>query len=77
MSARINLSSRRELERIAGLLKSWPRYYLLVVGHARAEGDPAANLQLAQKRAEAAVTELLSHGITKARVGEESPDFRR
>jgi len=66
--ARINISSRRELKRIAGLLKSWPRYYLIVVGHTRAEGDQEANRRLARERGEAAAQALVSEGISKQRI---------
>jgi ABC-type nitrate/sulfonate/bicarbonate transport system substrate-binding protein len=67
-TARINVQSERELARLAGLLKSLPAYYLLVVGHARAEGDPEANRKLAGSRADAALKYLVSQGLERNRV---------
>jgi ABC-type nitrate/sulfonate/bicarbonate transport system substrate-binding protein/outer membrane protein OmpA-like peptidoglycan-associated protein len=67
-TARINLQSQRELARLARLLESWPQYYLLVVGHARAEGDPEANMRLAMDRANAATAFLAAEGISENRI---------
>jgi len=67
-TARLNVNSRRELDQLAEHLRSWPTYYLIVVGHARAEGDAAANVELAAKRAEAAAEYLASRGIGEGRV---------
>lgn len=65
---RLNLQSTRYLDELCGKLPTWPRYYLRVTGHARAEGDPAANRRLAQDRASATVEYILSKGIDKNRV---------
>ena len=67
-TARINLQSRRELEALARHLATWPKYYLVVVGHARAEGDPTANLRLAEERSVAARDCLVSKGVPKERL---------
>ena len=67
-TARLNVNSQRELDELAGHLGSWPSYYLVVVGHARAEGDADANTALAQKRAEAAAEYLVSRGIEGNRI---------
>ena len=53
-NARILPGSKRALAGIASNLKSFPQYYLRVVGHTRKEGDPAANKILASQRSEAA-----------------------
>jgi len=66
--ARINIQSKRDLDALAKRLKTYPKYYLLVEGHARAEGDMAANRRLAKERAEAAVNYLLSKNISENRV---------
>jgi len=71
-TARINLQSQRELARLANLLKSLPRYYLAVIGHARAEGDPEANRKLARERAEEAVKILVAEGLAPSRVRAEA-----
>jgi len=67
-AARVNIQSRRDLDELARNLAAWPQYYLVVVGHARAQGDPEANLRLARERAEAAAQYLLSAGVHENRI---------
>lgn len=67
-TARLNIQSQRELDELVEHLKSWPNYYLRVVGHARAEGDADANVALAGQRAEAAVRHLISRGVSENRI---------
>jgi ABC-type nitrate/sulfonate/bicarbonate transport system substrate-binding protein len=67
-TSRINIQSQRDLESLASKLKSMPQYYLMIVGHARAEGDPEANKRLARQRAEAANSQLLAAGVEKKRI---------
>lgn len=67
-TARLNVRSERELTRLAGILSSWPSYYLVVTGHARADGDPEANRKLALERAEAAANFLKTQGLAAQRV---------
>jgi len=67
-NARLSLGGRRGLEALAGTLRSFPQYYVWVIGHARAEGDPEANLALAQSRAKAAADYLVSQGIPPQRL---------
>jgi hypothetical protein len=67
-TARMNIQSERELNELVNHLKAWPNYYLVVKGHARAEGDAQANLELARERAQAAAERLLSLGISANRV---------
>ncbi len=67
-NARILPGSKRALADIASNLKSFPQYYLRVVGHTRKEGDPAANKVLATQRAEAAANALKQHGIKSHRI---------
>ncbi len=57
----MNFQSQRDLQELAEKIKSWPQYYLLVVGHARKEGDVALNKQLAGRRAEAVRDFLVSN----------------
>lgn len=67
-NARILPGSQRALANIASNLKSFPQYYLRVVGHTRKEGDPAANKILATQRAEAAAKALRQLGIKSHRI---------
>jgi len=67
-SANINEQSQRDLEELAKRLQSYPRFYLRVIGHARPEGDPEANRQLAQARAEAAAQFLVTQGVNNNRI---------
>jgi hypothetical protein len=71
-SARISVSSQRELAVLAKRLQSFPQFYLRVVGHTRAEGDPDANRRLAQARADAAADSLRGQGIAAARIKTEA-----
>lgn len=50
--ATIGIQNQRDLDELSDKLKSWQGYYLLIVGHARKEGDQQLNKQLAQERAE-------------------------
>ena len=71
-SASLSLDSERELQDLARRLKTFPRFYLRVIGHARAEGDPEANRALAQSRAEAAASNLISQGVPANRLRTET-----
>lgn len=71
-SADLSLDSERELQDLARRLKTFPRFYLRVIGHARAEGDPEANRLLAQSRAEAATNYLISQGVSPQRLRTET-----
>jgi len=66
--ARLNVQSKRELAALAERLNSMPGYYVLVVGHARAEGDASANQQLASDRASAAADALRQGGVHANRI---------
>jgi outer membrane protein OmpA-like peptidoglycan-associated protein/ABC-type nitrate/sulfonate/bicarbonate transport system substrate-binding protein len=71
-SAILSLDSERELQEVARRLKTFPRFYLRVIGNARAEGDPDANRLLAQGRAEAAASYLISQGVPAQRLRTET-----
>jgi ABC-type nitrate/sulfonate/bicarbonate transport system substrate-binding protein/outer membrane protein OmpA-like peptidoglycan-associated protein len=71
-SADLNIDGERELQDLARRLKTFPRFYLSVVGHARAEGDPEANRLLAQSRAETAANYLIGQGIPSQRLHTET-----
>jgi outer membrane protein OmpA-like peptidoglycan-associated protein len=67
-TARLNIQSERDLDKLARSLQSFPGYYLKVIGHTRPEGDPAANMKLAAERAGAAMDRLVSAGIDASRI---------
>ena len=71
-SASLNLDSERELQDLARRLKTFPRFYVRVIGHARAEGDPDANRALAASRAEAAESYLITQGVSAPRLRTET-----
>lgn len=71
-TARINIGSSRDLDKLARQLASFPHYYLRVVGHTRAEGDLDANMKLARERAEAAYSHLVSAGVSPSRIRAEA-----
>lgn len=67
-NSRLNVQSKRDLERMARRLHSLPNFYLTVIGHTRTEGDVEANRLLADQRASAARDYLVAHGISKSRI---------
>ena len=71
-SANISVTSERELQALAKRLGTFPSYYLRVIGHARAEGDPEANRILAQNRAESVARFLESQGLSANRIRTEA-----
>ncbi|MBN2505458.1 MAG: OmpA family protein [Verrucomicrobia bacterium] len=71
-SATLSEQSRRDLVNLARRLDSFPQFYLRVIGHARAEGDPEANRQLARARAEAAAQCLRAQGLPQERLHAET-----
>ncbi|MBI4143004.1 OmpA family protein, partial [Candidatus Uhrbacteria bacterium] len=54
--------SRGDLDALAQNLGQWSQFYVRIVGHARAEGDAAANAALARDRATAVVQYLAAQG---------------
>lgn len=71
-TARINIGSARDLDKLARQLASFPQYYLRVVGHTRAEGDRDANMKLARERARAAYKHLVDAGVSPSRIQAEA-----
>ena len=64
----MGVQGKRDLAELAGVLRSFPRYYLAVVGHARADGDPDENMALARARAKAAADFLGAQGVSPDRI---------
>lgn len=71
-NAVLSVDSERELDELAKRIKSWPQYYVKIVGHARAEGDAKANLRLSKQRAEAARDYLVDLGVQEDRLRAEA-----
>ena len=67
-TARINVQSQRELDKLARTMKSLPTYYLIVTGNARADGDQDANIRLAEERASTAAKTLSELGLELKRI---------
>ena len=47
------LEGKQELDRVAAMLRHYPRFRVLVKGHSGLRGEPAANRLLSQERADA------------------------
>jgi outer membrane protein OmpA-like peptidoglycan-associated protein/ABC-type nitrate/sulfonate/bicarbonate transport system substrate-binding protein len=67
-TAELTAHSKRVLGHLVETLKTWPRYYLEVRGHARPEGDPEANRLLAEQRARAAAEFLAAQAVPRPRL---------
>jgi outer membrane protein OmpA-like peptidoglycan-associated protein/ABC-type nitrate/sulfonate/bicarbonate transport system substrate-binding protein len=66
--AMITIDGQVALDELAGNLKSWPGYYLKVVGYPSSKGDRQANRELALARANGVVEYLISGGVSESRV---------
>jgi len=60
--------SRTELDRLVEFLRQDPSLRVEVAGHTDNVGTPAANLTLSQRRAQAVLAYLSSHGVPAARL---------
>jgi outer membrane protein OmpA-like peptidoglycan-associated protein len=60
--------SRTELDRISAFMKANPSVRIEIAGHTDDKGDPAANLLLSQKRAQAVVAYLTKAGVEPGRM---------
>ena len=49
----LTLEGKQELDRVAAMLRHYPRFRVLVKGHSGLRGDPGANRVLSQERADA------------------------
>ncbi len=71
-SSQLSEQGERDLQDLVKRLKSFPQFYVRVIGQARAEGDLEANRQLAQARAEAAAQYLIAQGLASHRLKTEA-----
>jgi outer membrane protein OmpA-like peptidoglycan-associated protein len=77
-SAVLESGSQEQLSNVAAILKAYPAASLKIGGYTDNTGDPAANRQLSQERAEAVRDELIGMGIDASRLtaegyGEQHP----
>jgi len=66
--SKLTIQGERDVKKLIRHLRAWPTYYIKVVGHARAEGDPAANRALALQRAQVVADRIVRGGISENRV---------
>ncbi|MDA7645055.1 OmpA family protein [bacterium] len=77
-SSRVSITSKRDLTEVAKKLKTFPEFYVRLIGQTRAEGDPDANRLLAEQRAGAVAKRLIDDGIGEQRIRiEAAPSVER
>jgi len=64
----ITAASFVNLDILAGILLEYPEASALIEGHTDNVGDPAANLELSQKRADAVMAYLINKGVKPSRL---------
>jgi len=67
-SAQLRASARNDLSSLAQNLQDYPNTDLVIVGHTDAVGSDDYNLELSQRRAEAARSHLIADGVSPSRV---------
>ena len=77
-SATLQPASQDQLTNIAGILKAYPQVKIRIGGYTDNTGDPAANLQLSQQRADSVMAQLTQLGVDPSRMsakgyGQEDP----
>ena len=76
--ATLQPASQEQLTNIADILKAYPQVKIRIGGYTDNTGDPAANLQLSQQRADNVMAELTRLGVDPSRMnakgyGDENP----
>jgi len=76
--ATLQPASQEQLTNIAVILKAYPQVKVRIGGYTDNTGDPAANLQLSQQRADNVMAELTRLGVAPSRMsaqgyGQENP----
>jgi len=76
--ATLQPASQEQLTNIADILKAYPQVKIRIGGYTDNTGDPAANLQLSQQRADNVMAELTRLGVAPSRMsaqgyGQENP----
>jgi outer membrane protein OmpA-like peptidoglycan-associated protein len=77
-SATLQPASQEQLSNVAAILKAYPQVKIRLGGYTDNTGDPAANLQLSDQRANNVMAELTRQGVDPSRVsakgyGQENP----
>jgi len=67
-AATLQPASEEQLTNIAAILKAYPQVKIRIGGYTDNTGDPAANLQLSEQRADNVMAELVRLGIDPARM---------
>jgi outer membrane protein OmpA-like peptidoglycan-associated protein len=67
-SATLQPASQEQLGNIAEILKAYPQVKIRIGGYTDNSGDPAANLQLSQQRADNVMTQLTQLGVDPSRM---------
>src|SRR6516162_1175664 len=67
-SATLQPASQEQLTNIAGILKAYPQVKIRIGGYTDNTGDPAANLQLSQQRADSVMAQLTQLGVDPSRI---------
>ncbi|MBT8399878.1 MAG: OmpA family protein [Rhodothermia bacterium] len=67
-SAEIKPDAKENLSRLAASLQEYPNTDLMIVGHTDATGPEDYNLELSERRADAAMAVLITNGVAPARV---------
>lgn len=62
-SAVLDQNSKAILDQVAGTMKHFPTYYLLIEGHTDSDGSRASNLKLSQDRCDSVKSYLVSRGF--------------
>jgi outer membrane protein OmpA-like peptidoglycan-associated protein len=67
-SATLQPASQEQLTNIADILKAYPQVKINIGGYTDNTGDPAANLQLSQQRADSVMAQLTQLGVDPSRM---------
>jgi outer membrane protein OmpA-like peptidoglycan-associated protein len=67
-SATLQPASQEQLTNIAEILKAYPQVKIDIGGYTDNTGDPAANLQLSQQRADSVMAQLTQLGVDPSRM---------
>ena len=67
-SATLQPASQDQLTNIAEILKAYPQVKITIGGYTDNTGDPAANLQLSQQRADSVMAQLTQLGVDPSRM---------
>jgi outer membrane protein OmpA-like peptidoglycan-associated protein len=66
--ATLQPASQEQLTNIAAILKAYPQVKVKIGGYTDNSGDPAANVQLSQQRADTVMSQLTSLGVDPSRM---------